>query len=53
MNALIMKISVIWRKLELYKMGGTKDFLMYLLNLETSFMNFKGGYVDTNRKFLL
>lgn len=37
MNALIMKKkSVIWRKLALYKIGGTKDFfLTYLLNLET------------------
>lgn len=36
-NALIMKkkISVIWRKLALYKIGGTKEFLRYLLNLET------------------
>lgn len=30
------KKSVIWRKLALYKIGGTKDFfLTYLLNLET------------------
>lgn len=41
MNALIMKISVIWRKVELYKIGA-QGFFMYLLNLETIFMNFKG-----------
>lgn len=54
MNALIMKKkSVIWRKLALYKIGDTKDFLIYLLNLETILiLKGRGGDIQTLIKSL-
>lgn len=47
------KISVIWRKLALYKIGGTKEFLRYLLNLETILiLEGRCGDIQTLKKVL-